>query len=862
MATTTSKKEILDYLWEWAETIGDWAKFLVKTVIEKEEALSEDKLNAVYSEFLKSILPKEDETPVSIERPELTFEPSDLVLRSMSDIKGVNKLVENQTLDFSKNITVVYGENASGKSGYSRILKALGQSYEKETKVLCNVYCTEKICQNAKIDYVLYGKGDQFEWDGVCTSADLQSISVFTNNCVNISLDSKRELLVTPIGFRLFSLVSNELDNLAAIHKAKINHFKKEIEWLDDLHEGTEVYTFLKELNADSSKEDLEKLGAYTDKEEEALNNLQEKKRNLNKKLLETQIAALQNQSTELNGIKSKIETSRDVFSSSDWKDMGDHLAAINELREKEQKGLKEIAGERGIEFYESEEFAIFIKAADEYIKKLGKEDYPRDEDEEEICIYCRQKLTEKDARELLASYRLLLRDPTQAQIKEHTRLFSALYSKLKNIDTELVLHHPSFGANGKGEPVQPTFLKEFSEDMKGFKDIAETQDKKQIQEKNYDINYDEITNNLERKIKSIDKDLETKSDTLSKIEGNERELDQQINELLDRKKLNQKYSEVDGIITGLKIANILESISRSFSTDSISRKTSEARKNLIAKNFGDIFEKELKGLQRSDIKVNLNFRTDKAKSFLIQDIASDYILSDILSEGEQKAIALAEFLTELQLDKSKAPVVFDDPVTSLDHKIVDEVARTLVSLSNERQVIAFTHSILFFNSLRHMSELPRYKDLKFKYYETETDLESTGILHESPTLREDSFKNYRTKIYEILNLRKEERDRRESELAIDGYNKLRPAIEVFVEKEMFKETVKRYRKNVALTSLERVNGGLIDKHKERLHDIFEKCCEYIEAHSSPDGLQAQPTLTELKMDFDEVCQIRSDFVN
>jgi hypothetical protein len=160
------------------------------------------------------------------------------------------------------------------------------------------------------------------------------------------------------------------------------------------------------------------------------------------------------------------------------------------------------------------------------------------------------------------------------------------------------------------------------------------------------------------------------------------------------------------------------------------------------------------------------------------------------------------------------------------------------------------------------MSELPRYKDLKFKYYETETDLESTGILHESPTLREDSFKNYRTKIYEILNLRKEERDRRESELAIDGYNKLRPAIEVFVEKEMFKETVKRYRKNVALTSLERVNGGLIDKHKERLHDIFEKCCEYIEAHSSPDGLQAQPTLTELKMDFDEVCQIRSDFVN
>lgn len=860
MATTTSKKEILDYLWEWAENAGDWAKFLVKTVVEKEEALSEDELSAVYGEFLKAIVPKEDETPVSIERPKLTVESSDLVLRSMSDIKGVNKLAENQTLDFSKNITVVYGENASGKSGYSRILKALGFSYEKETKVLRNVYCTEKVCQNAKIDYVLNGKDDQFKWHGACASADLQSISVFTNNCVNISLDSKRELLITPIGFHLFSLVSNELDNLAATHKAKINRFKKEIEWLDDLYEGTEIHTFLKGLNADSSKEDLEKLGTYTDKEDGALNNLKEKKRNLNKKLLETQIASLQNQSRELTGIRSKTETIRDSFSSFDWKDMGDHLAIIAELKKKEQKGLKEIAVERGIEFYESEEFDSFIKAADEYIKKLGKEDYPRDE--EEICIYCRQKLTGKDACELLTSYRLLLGDPTQDQIKQHTQSFSSLQSKLKNINAELSLHYPSFGVNDKGESVQPDFLREFHDDMKRFKYIAETKDYKQIQKKIFDINYDRIINDLRQKTEATDRDLESKKETLSKIEEKERELNQQINELLDCKKLNHKYSEVDEIITGLKIADILESVSRSFTTDSISRKTTDARKDLIAKNFSDIFEKELKGFRRPDIKVNLNFKTDKAKSFIIQDIASDYALSDILSEGEQKAIALAEFLTELQLDKSKAPVIFDDPVTSLDHKIVDEFAGRLVRLSQERQVIVFTHSILLFNSIKHKSELPRFKILEFKYYETETDLKHTGFLHESPTLREDSFKNYKTKINNLLNLPKDERDRRESELAIEGYNKLRPAIEVFVEKEMFKETVKRYRKNVALTLLEKVNGSLIDKHKESLNDIFERCCGYIDAHSSPDGVPSQPTVTELKIDFDEVCQIRSEFVN
>ncbi len=297
------------------------------------------------------------------------------------------------------------------------------------------------------------------------------------------------------------------------------------------------------------------------------------------------------------------------------------------------------------------------------------------------------------------------------------------------------------------------------------------------------------------------------------------------------------------------------------FNTDPLSRKTSQARKDLIAKNFNTIFKNELRDLKRSELKVNLKFRTDKATSLLFQDIGRDHRLTDVLSEGEQKAIALAEFLTELQLDESKAPVVFDDPVTSLDHKIIEEVAKRLIRLSADRQVVIFTHSILLFNSIKQNSELPRFKGFEFKYYETDSDTEYAGYLHESPTLKEDSFKNFRTKINNILNLPKEKRDKRESELAMDGYNKLRPAIEVFVEKEMFRDTVKRYRKNVALMRLESVNGALIDKHKEKLNDIYDRCCGYIEPHSSPDGLPQNPTLVELEMDFKEICEIRSDFV-
>ena len=42
--------------------------------------------------------------------------------------------------------------------------------------------------------------------------------------------------------------------------------------------------------------------------------------------------------------------------------------------------------------------------------------------------------------------------------------------------------------------------------------------------------------------------------------------------------------------------------------------------------------------------------------------------LDAVLSEGEQTALGLAGFLTEVESDSTGSAVVFDDPVTSLDH--------------------------------------------------------------------------------------------------------------------------------------------------------------------------------------------------
>ena len=76
-----------------------------------------------------------------------------------------------------------------------------------------------------------------------------------------------------------------------------------------------------------------------------------------------------------------------------------------------------------------------------------------------------------------------------------------------------------------------------------------------------------------------------------------------------------------------------------------------------------------------------------------------------VLSEGEQTALGLAGFLTEVESDPSRSAVVFDDPVTSLDHVRQEKVAKRLVQLAASRQVIVFTHDIGFVVDLKRAAE-------------------------------------------------------------------------------------------------------------------------------------------------------------
>ena len=211
-----------------------------------------------------------------------------------------------------------------------------------------------------------------------------------------------------------------------------------------------------------------------------------------------------------------------------------------------------------------------------------------------------------------------------------------------------------------------------------------------------------------------------------------------------------------------------------------------------------------------------------------------------------------------MQLDNTKAPIVFDDPVNSLDHRIIDEVVKRLIELSKQRQVVVFTHSILLLHSFIQQSELDHHKQagISFLFHRVKENFGVTGILDEVAEV--NSYSYYTKKLNAVLQIRPDGQD--EAKLAAEGYGHLRSAIEIAVEDDLFRRTIKRYKKGVAFPSLLRVDGGKIDAHKGRLNDIYEKCCVSIDGHSSPEEIHTTPTIEELKTDFEEFKQIRSQF--
>lgn len=266
-----------------------------------------------------------------------------------------------------------------------------------------------------------------------------------------------------------------------------------------------------------------------------------------------------------------------------------------------------------------------------------------------------------------------------------------------------------------------------------------------------------------------------------------------QLNYLTDKSLLSKLLPQISTFISNYKWAHAAENSLSAFRTNSLTTFQGNLFNQHSTIKYKETFNSECRDLKAPpfvDIEQQNNKLRTSRKLLITRKTASQ-----ILSEGEQHAISLADFLTEVQLIPNNRGVIFDDPVNSLDHQRRAVIAERLVKLSKSKQVIIFTHDIAFFSILTHCAK--SMGDMPITLTTIRKIGDSIGIVRpDLPWVAQKVKDRVAFLRNALVRLKKLEKEGNEEEynMQIKGwYGLLREAWERCVEERLFKGVIERF---------------------------------------------------------------------
>ena len=289
-------------------------------------------------------------------------------------------------------------------------------------------------------------------------------------------------------------------------------------------------------------------------------------------------------------------------------------------------------------------------------------------------------------------------------------------------------------------------------------------------------------------------------------------------------------------------------------STKGISDKAKEFTNSAVTGALRKALDSEFQKLGVGHIRTKLADWVEKGKTKykLVLDLPGGHAIEAVLSEGEQRAIAIASFFAELGQAGHKGGIVFDDPVSSLDHEHRRQVAARLVDEATVRQVVVFTHDATFLGELCDALEQALGKvPCLFCHLEWRNEM-AGGVVEGLPW----DHQNYKERLDQLR--------RRQAELAKtwpahptaanisamrDTYSSLRATVERVVQDLFLAGVVRRYSDYVQLQKLEEV-VVLQTADCQGIQALYTKCHKVTHAHDPSAAKSASvPSPTELEKD-------------
>lgn len=831
----------------WANEQDEWVRAIVREVLSTGRALSGDDLDAAYALFRQEkglderTLPTEP--PLAVDAAEEDAELS-LTVTKLSEVTGVNAIVPGSVIEPHAGMTILFGENGTGKTGYSRVFKALAGSRTADT-ILGDIAVTEEVAQSAKMEYTVGPETKTLTWVGEQGIAPFTRMSIFDSPAVNFHVDDDLEYVYVPTVLSLFNHVNTAL---RGVHE-RID------ETIRDLATGST--TLLSRFPRESTIYPLvETLGASTDLA--ALDARADRGTDVDQRVdvLRRAVAALE-ADTLATQISERQRTERVLRQASAAAAALDALDVVRfnslvtrlaELQHDYRTFRSELFAAADLPADPEDTWDAFVRSGDVYrshLDLLGVHDSGR-------CLYCRQQLSDP-AKALVAKYSDYLTDKISSDIALVEQGISADTAPILSI---VVPDVTSFVEEHAGQESKPATYSSIAAIHAAFASVISAlraggsiDDAAVAHVVTVKTELDAFLSAVTAEIAKLKAQAENRSEAL-------RDKKRELAEVTAAGELGKSWPTIQTQVERAKEADRLRVLSGKFTAlgRSVTELAKAASDQLINQNFELRFAEECKALRAPDLRVEFVGRQGRAHRR--KTLGGRHKPSKILSEGEQKVLALADFLAEARLAGITAPVIFDDPVSSLDHRRINEVARRIANLADDNQVIVFTHDIFFAATLLSLFETSK----RCTYFQI-TDDDGKGQVTRASGPRWDSLGNLRTNINKTIEAARAVDGEARAALVREGYDWIRSWCEVFTEIELLAGVSQRYQPNIRMTTLASIKAGALRAASDVVTRIFEDACRYIPGHSQPLAtLGVAPNLPGLEAHWKELQDARKAY--
>ncbi|SPA23616.1 conserved hypothetical protein [Cupriavidus taiwanensis] len=779
-----------------------------------------------------------------------------ITLLALRTLRGVNAIAADLSIPFSPiGVTVIYGNNGAGKSGYSRVLRKACRARATGGLILGDVF-SDAAGENPSAEILVQREGaagpETLAWQqGSPAPAELATVAVFDSQCARAFTDAEGEVAYTPRGLDVLAKLATLCGTLRARLELEINGIQASAASFADLlgeHAvGRSLAAFEKRFHLPAYRKELAALATLSEADVAEIKRLEEELAEANPS---ARAADLRGKKARIEGLATRWERCEAALSDDKALAAIGYGAAVVAAETAARLAAEAFAADGGLlPGTGSDPWLALLSAARHYSTTLAYPEHRFPHVDGSQCVLCQQNLTAA-AAERMRRFETFIEQEAQ-KLAEAARIkASAAFSSIASVDpAALWADHALVNEIEQAKPGAGQVLQQAA-DRLSSRQAALTE---AWVAKRFDAAAPAISLHS-TELRDLSRAIEEEAarfDKLAAADGRKKS-EQALADLKSRQALLGRLTQIMQIGEDLALKKKLQAAHRAADSTPVSRKMSALHAEALSADAEAAFVRECAALGVGHVPIRSTTRTERGKAKQQVKLATSggERVGEVLSEGEQRALALATFMAEVSLMEGHGAIIFDDPMSSLDHAHREKVARRLVQEASSRQVIVFTHDLPF---ALHLADEASAQKVEASAMSVRRIRQRAGLVFpELPFAgikvgeRLERIKNMATEADRLLDAG--EVDHSEN-LVRTGYGRLRETWERGVEEAILCETVVRFRPGVSTQRLRAV--ALSDEEYVALHEAMARCSHFAAHDTAADTDTTPPTADELRADIE-----------